>query len=255
MLGVGRLSAAKDFATLIRAFAQLRHQRPARLIILGKGKNPKKTAKRQAALVDQARALGVAADLDLPGFVLNPYAYMARAAVLAVSSAHEGFCNVLVEAMACGCPVVSTDCPSGPAEILDYGRFGRLVPVGDDEALAAAIAGTLATPPEPNLLRTRARCFSLDRAVEQCEHLMLGRKSARTAVADTEGDDRRTQLFGMAQRLAVGRQADLKPAPRNGQSHGSDQPGGRSGHRGAIVHAVKTYADQISRRRGAATRR
>ena len=175
VLGVGRLSAAKDFATLIRAFAQLRHQRPARLIILGKGKNPKKTAKRQAALVDQARALGVAADLDLPGFVLNPYAYMARAAVLAVSSAHEGFCNVLVEAMACGCPVVSTDCPSGPAEILDYGRFGRLVPVGDDEALAAAIAGTLATPPEPKLLRTRARFFSLDRAVEQYEHLMLGR--------------------------------------------------------------------------------
>ena len=117
----------------------------------------------------------MAADLDLPGFVLNPYAYMARAAVLAVSSAHEGFCNVLVEAMACGCPVVSTDCPSGPAEILDHGRFGRLVPVGDDEALAAAIAGTLATPPEPSLLRMRARFFSLDRAVEQYEHLMLGR--------------------------------------------------------------------------------
>ena len=113
-------------------------------------------------------------NFDLPGFVLNPYAYMARAAVLAVSSAHEGFCNVLVEAMACGCPVVSTDCPSGPAEILDGGRFGRLVPVGDDRALAAAIAGTLDAPRDPNRLRMRARFFSLDRAVEQYERLLLG---------------------------------------------------------------------------------
>ena len=111
---------------------------------------------------------------DLPGFVLNPYAYMARAAVLAVSSAHEGFCNVLVEAMACGCPVVSTDCPSGPAEILDGGRFGRLVPVGDDRALAPAIAGTLDAPRDPDRLRMRARFFSLDRAVEHYERLLLG---------------------------------------------------------------------------------
>jgi glycosyltransferase involved in cell wall biosynthesis len=177
VLGVGRLSAAKDFPTLIRAFARLRQQRSTRLIILGKGKDPKKTAKRQAALLDQARLLGVAADLDLPGFVLNPYAYMARAGVLAVSSAHEGFCNVLVEAMACGRPVVSTDCPSGPAEILDYGRFGRLVPVGDDQALAAAIAGALETPLEPDLLRMRATFFSLDRAVEQYERLLLGRSA------------------------------------------------------------------------------
>jgi glycosyltransferase involved in cell wall biosynthesis len=174
VLGVGRLSAAKDFPTLVRAFARLREQRPARLIILGKGKDPKKTAKRQAALSDQASSLGVAADLDLPGFVLNPYAYMARAAVMAVSSAHEGFCNVLVEAMACGCPVVSTDCPSGPAEILDGGRFGRLVPVGDDQALAAALAGTLDAPRDPDRLRMRARFFSLDRAVEQYERLLLG---------------------------------------------------------------------------------
>ncbi|MGH6896878.1 MAG: glycosyltransferase [Geminicoccaceae bacterium] len=175
VLGVGRLSAAKDFPTLIRAFARLRARRSARLIILGKGKNPKKTAKRQRALFDQARSLGVAADLDLPGFVLNPYAYMARAAVLAVSSAHEGFCNVLVEAMACGCPVVSTDCPSGPAEILDHGRFGRLVPVGDDQTLAAAIAGALEAPLAPDLLRMRARFFSLDRAIGQYEQLLLGR--------------------------------------------------------------------------------
>jgi glycosyltransferase involved in cell wall biosynthesis len=175
VLGVGRLSAAKDFPTLVRAFARLREQRAARLIILGKGKDPKKTAKRQAALLDQARSLEVAGDLDLPGFVLNPYAYMARAAVLAVSSAHEGFCNVLVEAMACGCPVVSTDCPSGPAEVLDGGRFGRLVPVGDDCALAAAIAATLEAPLDPNLLRMRASFFSLDRAVEQYERLLLGR--------------------------------------------------------------------------------
>ena len=100
---------------------------------------------------------------------------MARASVLAVSSRHEGFCNVIAEALACGCPVVSTDCPSGPAEILDGGRFGRLVPVGDAAAMADALEATLAEPPAPDVLRARAQVFSLARAVDRYEALLFGR--------------------------------------------------------------------------------
>ena len=91
---------------------------------------------------------------------------MAKAAVLAVSSRHEGFCNVIAEALACGCPVVSTDCPSGPAEILGDGRWGRLVPVGDDTAMAMALEATLAEPPDRASLRERAQAFSVAAAVD-----------------------------------------------------------------------------------------
>ena len=84
-----------------------------------------------------ARQLGVTDDIALPGFVENPFAYMARASVFVLSSAWEGFGNVIAEALACGCPVVSTDCPSGPAEILEHGKYGPLVPVGDDVSLPA----------------------------------------------------------------------------------------------------------------------
>ena len=90
---------------------------------------------------------------------------MARASALAVSSRHEGFCNVIAEALACGCPVVSTDCPSGPAEILDGGRYGRLVPVGDEAAMADALGATLDNPPDAATLRQRAQTFSLARAM------------------------------------------------------------------------------------------
>ena len=113
-----------------------------------------------------AASLGVANDLDLPGFVANPYAYMARASLFVLSSRWEGFGNVLAEALACGCPAVSTDCPSGPAEILADGRYGPLVPVGDAAALAAAMERVLAAPPAPETLRQRGRYFSVDRAVE-----------------------------------------------------------------------------------------
>ena len=113
-----------------------------------------------------AAELGIGCDVELPGFAPNPLAYMARAAVFVLSSTWEGFGNVLVEALACGCPVVSTDCPSGPAEILDRGRYGRLVPVGDDAAMAEAILATLDAPPDPNVLRARGGLFSADRAVE-----------------------------------------------------------------------------------------
>lgn len=132
ILGVGRLTKQKDFPTLIRAFALVRRERPARLLILGEGEE----RSRLEALVKE---LGLEGDVALPGFVDNPYAYMSRAAVFVLSSAWEGLPNVLIQAMACGCPVVSTDCPSGPAEILENGKYGPLVPVGDVEHLFRAI--------------------------------------------------------------------------------------------------------------------
>jgi len=136
VLGVGRLTQQKDFPTLIRAFALVRREHPARLMILGEGEERPKLE----ALV---RELRLEEDVALPGFVDNPYKYMKRAAVFVLSSQWEGFGNVLVEAMACGCPVVATDCPSGPAEILENGKWGRLVPPGDPEALAKAILDTV----------------------------------------------------------------------------------------------------------------
>jgi glycosyltransferase involved in cell wall biosynthesis len=174
VLGVGNLAPQKDFPTLIRAFAGLRRARSARLVILGGATDAVALRKRRAELERLAADLGVAEDVDLPGYVENPYPWMAHAAVFVLSSTHEGFGNVLPEAMACGCPVVSTDCPSGPAEILDGGRFGRLVPVGDDGALADAIGATLDDPPAPEVLRRRAGVFSVERAIDQYERLAVG---------------------------------------------------------------------------------
>ena len=168
VLGIGRLTPTKDFPTLVRAFARVRAAQPARLIILGEGgKDREEHAKRGEELMSLAGELGVAKDVSLPGFVVNPFAYMARASVFVLSSVWEGFGNVIVEALACGCPVVSTDCPDGPGEILEHGRYGRLVPVGDDGAMAEAILETLRAPPEPELMRARAALFSVDRAVEK----------------------------------------------------------------------------------------
>lgn len=103
----------------------------------------------------------------MPGFSENPFAYMARAAVFVLSSGYEGLPGVLIQAMACGCPVVSTDCPSGPREILQDGRYGPLVPVHDDEALATAIETVLDKPPDRAWLSARAAEYSVDRAVDQ----------------------------------------------------------------------------------------
>lgn len=166
LLGAGRLAPAKDFATLLRAFARVRARRPLHLVILGEG------GKRDD-LEQQVRELGIEADVELHGFVDNPFAWMSRASLFVLSSAWEGSPGVLVEAMACGCPVVSTDCPSGPDEILAGGRYGRLVPVGDDAALADAIAETLDATIDRTALRTRAREFDVDRAVERYLNVLL----------------------------------------------------------------------------------
>lgn len=169
VLGVGRLVVQKDFPVLLRAFARLRATRPARLMILGDSKDGRRA--RLAALADQ---LGIAGDIELPGYVDNPYPYMARSAVFVLSSAWEGLPGVLIEAMACGCPVVSTDCPGGAAEILEGGVHGPLVPVGDDAALATAIASVLDSPPKPEQLRARADQYGASRAAELYLDVLLG---------------------------------------------------------------------------------
>lgn len=155
ILSAGRLAPQKDYPTLLEAFAILRRQRPARLLILGEGPD-------RAALETQARALGITADLRLPGFVSNPFAYMTHADLFALSSRWEGFGNVLAEALALGAPVVATDCPSGPAEILDGGRYGPLVPPGDAPALAAAMARTLEDPLPRETLRAAGSRYDID---------------------------------------------------------------------------------------------
>ena len=173
VLGVGSLTARKDFPTLVRAFARVRALRDCRLVILGQGSNPSKTEEQRAELLALAASLGVAQDVDLPGFVANPFSYMARASAFVLSSLYEGLPGVLIQALACGCPVVSTDCPSGPAEILDGGRFGPMVPIGDDRAMASAIVTTLDHPITSERLRARAQMFSVERAVDRYVDLMF----------------------------------------------------------------------------------
>jgi glycosyltransferase involved in cell wall biosynthesis len=157
VLAAGKLKPQKRFDVLIEAFARVRALRPARLVILGEGPERRRLEQR-------AVALGVADDVALPGFAANPFAWMARCDLFVLSSAWEGLPGVLIQALACGCPVVSTDCPSGPAEILEPGGLGSLVPVGDSAALGDAIARTLEAPPSTEeARRARAREFSVDR--------------------------------------------------------------------------------------------
>jgi glycosyltransferase involved in cell wall biosynthesis len=137
ILGVGRLVGQKDFQTLIRAFAQVRQTHPSRLMILGAN------AGIRGALEALVQELNLEKDVSMPGFINNPYSYMAKAKVFVLSSRWEGFGNVVVEALAVGTPVVSTDCESGPREILAQGKYGELVPVGEPSAMATAITQVL----------------------------------------------------------------------------------------------------------------
>lgn len=173
VLSVGRLTRAKDYPTLLQAFALLRERCQARLLILGEGEG-------RAELEQLVRSFGLEQHVRLPGFVDNPYAYMARAAVFVLSSAWEGLPGVLIEAMACGCPVVSTDCPSGPAEILDGGRFGRLVPVGDAPRMAAAIALALdqGRGEATGIAQQRAMEFNVERATSAYHAVLFPNENA-----------------------------------------------------------------------------
>lgn len=145
IMGVGRLTKQKDFYTLIEAFARLRRKREARLIILGEGI-------LRESLEGHARSLGVGNDVDLPGYVWDPIPWQARADLFVLSSRYEGLANVIIEALAAGTPVVATNCPNGPSEILQDGRIGPLVPMGDAKAMAAAMEGVLDAPPSQDLL-------------------------------------------------------------------------------------------------------
>jgi glycosyltransferase involved in cell wall biosynthesis len=166
ILGVGRLEAQKDFATLIEAFALVKAQIPARLLILGEGS-------QREQLIMLAQNLNLSdRDFALPGFVGNPFAYMKRASLLVMSSTWEGFGNVIVEAMGLGTPVVSTDCPSGPGEILDGGKYGQLVAVKDSQAMAQAIIHTLQNPLAANTLQQRAREFSLEKSLTEYRKIL-----------------------------------------------------------------------------------
>lgn len=158
LVAVGSLKPQKDLDTLLKALARLRRDRPdARLLVLGDG--PERA---------HVEALITELDLDdavtLGGFQPDPHGWMARADLFVLSSRYEGFANVLVEALALGLPLVSTDCPSGPAEILEQGRHGKLTPPGDAEALALALSAALDESPDREALRRRADDFSIVRA-------------------------------------------------------------------------------------------
>ena len=165
ILTAGRFAKQKDLPTLLRAFQKLSNQRPVRLLILGGGK-------LQERFENLVHRLDLSDRVSMPGRVNDPLSYMARAAVFVLSSRWEGLPTVLIEALACGCPVVSTDCPYGPFEILEGGRWGELVPVGKDGELADAIERTLDNPLPREVLRRRAEFFSVDKAVDQYEKLI-----------------------------------------------------------------------------------
>lgn len=189
VLGVGRMVPQKDFATLIRAVARLRRERPLRLVILGDGPE-------REALAGLACRLGIADAVDLPGFDPNPLPFMKAASAFVLSSRWEGMPGVLIEAMACGCPVVSTDCPGGSAEVLRGGELGPLVPVGDADALASAIRSVLDHGGDRPALRARAADFSVEAAAASLEALLRDVTAAREgsgASARSAGEARRSR--------------------------------------------------------------
>ena len=167
VMTVGRGAPQKDHAALVEAFGRVRRSAAARLLIMGRS-----SAAYRGNLLAAARRFAVERDVSFLDFDENPFRYMSRAAVFVLSSRWEGLPTVLLEAMACGAPVVSTDAPSGPAEILDGGRWGALTPVGDPAALARAIAHVLAGNRVPaDRLRQRAEEFDTLRAAARYEEL------------------------------------------------------------------------------------
>lgn len=172
VLAVGTLKTIKDYATLLRAFARLRQRLNAKLLILGEGEC-------RGALEAQARQLHIQDDVLMPGFVNSPSPYYERADLHVLSSTGEGLPTVIIEALAMGTPVVSTDCPSGPREILRDGQFGRLVPVGDAQALAVAMEDSLAERHDTAALKSRALDFSIGKAVNLYEDLLFPNEKKR----------------------------------------------------------------------------
>jgi glycosyltransferase involved in cell wall biosynthesis len=167
ILAVGRLTKQKDFSTLIRAFAQVRRMRTARLLILGEGED-------RVELEQLIQDLNLEQEISLPGFVENPYPYMVQAAGFVLSSRWEGLPGVLIEALYCRVPIVATRCPSGPEEILNQGQYGRLVPVGNSSVMAQALTdlldGKIDRPPEESW-----HCYELETIVNQYLQVLFGK--------------------------------------------------------------------------------
>jgi len=175
IVAVGRLAPQKNYPLLLRALARVVEHRPARLIILGEGE-------RRNELQKLAKDLAVEEEVDMPGFVDNPFAYMRSADVYALSSNWEGLPSVLIEALAVGCNIVATDCLSGPREILDDGQYGRLVPVDNEVALADAIRDALNdTDIDRSSRRERARAFSPSAVADRYLHLLFGEERTNSA--------------------------------------------------------------------------
>lgn len=168
IMGMGRLTLQKDFPALLRAFAAIQQELPSRLIVLGEGPQPGDRER----LAHLAQTLGIHERVLLPGFRQNPYAWLARADLFVLSSAWEGSPNALTEALALGIPSVSTDCPSGPAEILAGGRFGPLIAVGDDRAMAQAMLQTLRAPLPADRLREAVAEYRADLSARRYLRLM-----------------------------------------------------------------------------------
>ena len=157
-IAVGRLSEAKNYPLLLRAFARLLKKIPCRLILLGEGE-------QRLQLESLVAELGLAGDVLLPGFVQNPFPYVATADCFVMSSNREGLPGALIQALACGTTVVSTNCESGPSEILENGKYGLLVPVGDEEAFTKAMQRALEVPFDRGSLKARAQFFSEENCV------------------------------------------------------------------------------------------
>ncbi|MBM3152721.1 MAG: glycosyltransferase, partial [Chloroflexi bacterium] len=172
LLAVGRLEEPKDYSTLLHAFAILRKRRVVRLLIIGDGS-------KRSQILSLIGDLGLGESVIVMGYLTNPYPFMLRSSVIVHSSRWESFCNVLVEAMACRTQVVATDCPGAPAEILQYGKYGRLVPVGDAAAMAAAIEIALDHPIPAEDLHARASQFSLEKISRQYLRLLFPDSEAR----------------------------------------------------------------------------
>jgi glycosyltransferase involved in cell wall biosynthesis len=166
LISVGKLKAVKDYPTLLRAFAGVLEQRDASLLILGEGEC-------REALEQLAAELGIRDRLLMPGYVNDPYPYLAAADLFVLSSRNEGFGNVLVEAMQCGLPVVATDCESGPGEILDRGRYGTLTAVGDADAMSRAILGALDSECDSRRQKARAAEFGAEKAASAYLRLLF----------------------------------------------------------------------------------
>ncbi|RQG93045.1 glycosyltransferase [Natrarchaeobius halalkaliphilus] len=167
ILGVGSLIKQKDFETLIKSFCRVQQRIDAKLLILGKGN-------QRDALGRLVQDLGLTSQVDLYGAVANPYSYMANADLFVLSSRWEGCPNVLIEAMACDTPVVSTDCPNGPREILRNGEYGPLVPMGDSNTMATAIVDQLENTSQFSNVKDRAMDFHVNVIADEYEKLLFG---------------------------------------------------------------------------------